>query len=157
MRAAVRVNLTPQGVVLEEHDDLTGCLNNLQGERMNINSRQPGRKTTMVNGVVCFRERIRVSAERRLGSFVLRLAPGCHGRLFDVELIDPVEQPSCRRAVCHPNSREIRCLTRMRALRRFGWPFVLTRHSRATNECHRERDGNARRMNSHYETPPVFL
>src|SRR5882762_3554805 len=98
MRAAVRVNLTPQGVVLEEHDELAGRLNNLQGERMNINSRQPGRKTTMVNGVVCFRERIRVSAERRLGSIVLRLAPGCHGRLFDVELINPVEQPSCRRA-----------------------------------------------------------
>src|SRR3981189_1185502 len=142
MRAAVRVNLTPQGVVLEEHDDLAGCLNNFQGEGVNINSRQPGRKTTMVNGVVCFRERIRMSAEGRLGSFVLRLAPGCHGRLFDVELINPVEQPSGRRAVCHPDSREIRCLTRMRSLRRFGWPFVLSRYSRATNECTREPHGN---------------
>src|SRR6266853_1382888 len=157
MRAAVRVNLTPQRVVLEEHNELAGCLNNLQGERMNINSRQPGRKTSMVNGIVCFRERMRVSAERRPGSFVLRLAPGCHGRLFDVELINPIYQPSGRRAVFHPDSRKIRCLSRMRSLRRFGWLFVLSRHSWATNECNSQRKGNAQRMISHYRTPPAFL
>jgi len=61
----------------------------------------------MVNRVVCFRERIRVSAEGRLGSFVLRLAPDCHGRLFDVELINPIYESSGRRAVFHPDSRQV--------------------------------------------------
>src|SRR5271165_6779626 len=89
MRTSVRVNLTPQGVILEKHDDFARRLNKLQRERMNVSPRQAGRKTAMVNGVVCFREGIGVSAEGRFCGFVLRLAPGGHGRLFFVELINP--------------------------------------------------------------------
>ena len=50
----------------------------------------------MVNGIVRFREGIRVSTEGGLGSFVLRLAPSRHGRLLDLELVNPVLQSSGR-------------------------------------------------------------
>src|SRR6266446_10806041 len=75
MRTAICKNLMPDGVVLEKHDDFAVRLNDLHGEGMKINSRQAGRNTSVVKGVGCFRERIRVRSKGRLGGFVLRLAP----------------------------------------------------------------------------------
>src|ERR1700719_2241886 len=139
MRAAIRENLAPQRVVLEEHDDLTGRLRDLEREGMNKNSRHTGRKTTVVNRVVRFRERIRVSAEGRLGSFILRLTPSCHGRLLDVELINPIWHRSGRWVVQHPDPRKVRCLARMRGFRRTGRLFVLSGHRRRMAQYDRER------------------
>src|ERR1700681_3724974 len=87
MLAAVRENLMPHGVILEQHDDLSGRLNNLQGEGVKENAREPGWITAMVNGVVRFRERIRMSSEGGPGGFVLRQAPSRHGKLLDGEFI----------------------------------------------------------------------
>src|ERR1700689_5340624 len=40
MRAAIRVNRMPQGVVLEKDDDFAGHLHNLHREGMKVNPRQ---------------------------------------------------------------------------------------------------------------------
>ena len=90
MRAAVREDLMPHGVPLEKHDDLAGNLSNLQWEWVKKNPREAGWTTVAKNGVVCFRERNRARSEGGLGSFVFRLAPSGHGRLFQVQLINPV-------------------------------------------------------------------
>src|SRR5258708_3354792 len=90
MWAAVGKNLMPDRVVLKEHDDFAGRLNDLHGKGMKINAWQAGRSTGVVKRIVCFRQWIRFGSERRLGGFVLRLAPSGHGRLLRGELINPV-------------------------------------------------------------------
>src|SRR3984957_19951505 len=90
MRAPICKNLMPDGIVLEKQDDLAGCLNNLHGKGMKINPRKTGRSTGVVKRVVCFRQGISRNSEGGLRGFILRLAPGGHGRLFRVELKNPV-------------------------------------------------------------------
>src|SRR5260370_38422170 len=85
MLAAVGINLTPDGVVLEEHDDLARPLNNLHGQGVSINPRHAGWNTVVVNGVVCFPDGKSVSSKRGLGAFVLGQAPSGHGRPLLVE------------------------------------------------------------------------
>src|SRR6267143_4555305 len=93
MRTAIGKDLMPDGVVLEKHDDFAVRLNDLHGEGMKINPWQAWRNTSVVKGVVCFREGIRVRSKGRLGGFVLRLAPAGHGRFFQGELINPIPFP----------------------------------------------------------------
>src|ERR1700730_1759707 len=153
MLAAVRKNLMAHGVILEEHDDLPGCLNNLHGEGVKKNPRETGWITAMVNRVVRFREGIGVRSEGGLGSFVLRLAPRRHGKLLDGELINPVLIGSGWRMVLHPNPGQVMRFTRIRCLRRFGRLFVLRGRRGRTTQYDHERKGNAQRTISHLETP----
>src|SRR4029077_3626275 len=105
MRAAVCEDLAPFGGVLEKHDDFAVQLNDLHGQGVKKNTWHPRWKTTVVDGIVRFREGDTMKPEGGLGSFVLRPAPNGHGRLLRIELIDPVFQASGGRgAVSHPDS-----------------------------------------------------
>jgi hypothetical protein len=80
----------PERVVLEKDDDFSGRLNNFHWKGVKINAWQAGRSTTVIQRIVCFRERICVKSERGLGAIELRLAPSSHGRRLLAEFIIPV-------------------------------------------------------------------
>src|ERR1700740_1604773 len=156
MRPAVCEDLPPLGVVLEEHDDFAGYLNDLDGHGVKKNTWYPRWKTTVVNRIVRFREGNTMRPKRRLCGFVLRFAPCGHGRFLQIELIDPVlEASGSRGTVFHPDSGDVRRGARSWGVRPVGWLCSLSGCHRRTTQDDREGKGYVRGTISHFETPCV--
>src|ERR1700720_3984842 len=90
VRSPVRKNLMANAVVLENHEDFPGRLNNLEWQRIKKNAREAHGNTGMEDGIIRFCKRNSIGSERGLGGFELRLGPRSHGRLVHGEFISPV-------------------------------------------------------------------
>src|SRR5579864_8516620 len=132
MRTAVRENLVADGVVLEKNDHFAGRLHNLHGKGMKVNTRKTGRSTSMVKRVVCFRQGIGSGSKGGLGGVILSFSPDGHGRLFQIEFINPVPLVGCERPgmVIEPHAGQVMTLVRACRQRRFGWRRSLSKYRR---------------------------